>query len=438
MKVKYLFAIIIFSLIFSNCSKDQVTSPDLSTKSGGLMFKIDRQNAPSNVVYVTAKLTRAGFTTITRTMNILTDTTAELNISNLSIGSWNLKVEAFTSSNVLVYSGEASVNIQEGITTQVSLVLQPVSTGGVGNIYIYVTWGSGTTPPSEWTDYASNPILSPQNNIFETGGVSHPVVIFDQNKYKMWFEGIVNDGRTYILYAESQDGKIWTRVSNIPVLSPGNANSWDSWSVQPGAVIKEGNQYRMYYFGYTNQTAVWHIGLAVSSDGISWEKNAEPILMGTTGWERQITVSSVVKVGSAYHMYYSGIDYPNYKMGLATSSDGIHWTRYSQNPILIPTLVWEGTGVYEGTVIYDENQFKMIYMNAGGNDGAAFGYATSIDGKIWQKTQNPVFRASNTKNLWGGYDIAYPYLLKDSQQLKLYYCGIGGSSSKYRIGLAYK
>ena len=44
----------------------------------------------------------------------------------------------------------------------------------------------------------------------------------------------------------------------------------------------------MYYNGYSDEYANWHIGLATSVDGINWTKHSQPILYGTYGWEYQI------------------------------------------------------------------------------------------------------------------------------------------------------
>ena len=51
---------------------------------------------------------------------------------------------------VVLYTGETNIQIFAGFTTQVNLVLEPTG-AGVGNIYIWVTWG--IPPAGNWTDY---------------------------------------------------------------------------------------------------------------------------------------------------------------------------------------------------------------------------------------------------------------------------------------------
>lgn len=432
--LKFSFSVLFFSLIFFSCKENQVVNPSYTNNEGNILFKIDRQNAPDNVAIVTAKLTRSGFTTISQSLNIQSDTTADLTVQNVAVGTWHLKVEAFSNNNVLLYSGETDVVVQDGITTQVSLVLQPVATG-VGNIYIFVTWGVST---SEWTDYINNPILkNSTNSTFEVGGLIHPTVLLENGVYKMWYAGVQPNARTTVHLAVSTNGKVWEKVQIAPVFSPSDSG-WDSQSVQCGTVIKKENIYLMYYFGYSDQFSGWKIGLATSSDGLNWTRRAEPILEGDSIHGNQLTISAVVKWNNSYYMYYTVRNAPNPRIYLAKSNDGINWVKHSSSPILYPTFSWEGNSVYEPSVIHDDNQFKMVYMTASGYESKNFGYATSSDGINWTKRTQPTFSANKTRNGWGGFDIAYPYLLRDNTELKLYYCGIGTGSSTYRIGVAFK
>lgn len=58
------------------------------------------------------------------------------------------------------------------------------------------------------------------------------------------------------------------------------------------------------------------------------------------------------------------------------------------NPILLPTQAWEETAVYEPTVIYEDDVFKMWYSGGWANPG--IGYATSVDGSVYTKNVGPV------------------------------------------------
>ena len=287
------------------------------------MLKIDRENAPSNATTVTAYLNRQGYDTLSGTLNLLSNTSGDITFQSVPIGLWQLKVEAKNDSNVVLYDGETDVVVQENFTTQITLTL--VSTGtGVGSIYLIVNWGINI---SSWVDYLNNPILSGNNSVYEFGGVRHPKIIFDGQIYKMWFTSLSNSGVGYVSYATSLYAINCARGSNLPVLYPGNSGSWYSHAVTPGVVIKERDFFKMYYTGVQSNSGPGHSGLAASTDGINWTKYPYPVLFGTSGWEYQIAVTDIIKIENTYYMFYSG----DGRIGLATFTNGLNWTRSNIN-----------------------------------------------------------------------------------------------------------
>ena len=104
---------------------------------------------------------------------------------------------------------------------------------------------------------------------------------------------------------------------------------------------------------------------------------------------------------------------------------------------MIPDQSWEGTGVYSPSIIYEDNQYKMIYADV--NDpGSALGMAYSGDGINWTKDpNNPFFTNEGIHNNWCN-RIAYPFWRKYNNQYRIYY---NGNTSGYyiaSIGLIYK
>ncbi len=429
--MKLIIASLFTLFVFLSYSCSDKSNPINTKEYGKVLLKIDRANAPSSVSLIRATLSRQGFTSITSTLNILSDSTADLLMDNIPAGNWHLKVDAMNDSMVVLYTGETDVNILAGFVTNINLNLQPTGLG-TGSIYIYVTWG-GTNINYQWIDNPTNPVLQSSGNYFDNYGVAQPVIMYDENKYKMWYHGDGGNAKKYVLYAESSDGKNWVKHP-IPVLSPGAAGSWDSWAVQPGIVIKESGVYKMYFTGYANQNYQWYIGFATSTDGINWTKNSNPVLYSGSGWEYQITAASIIKKGNQYFLYYNGRN-SNYteKVGLAISNDGINFTKYSGNPILINDKPWEGSGVMCPSIYQENNIYKMVYMSA---QGTGFGFATSTDGINWIKDpQNPFFIKEQTTNGWGNANIAYPNFIRVNDDFRIYYSGAANSYNPYyKIG----
>ena len=202
-------------------------------------------------------------------------------------------MDAEDDSGLVLYTGETDVQIFAGFTSQVYLTLSPTGSG-TGSIYISVNWGVPIN--YSWLDYYNNPILKPfENNYFDSKGVRNAVILFDENIYKMWFTTISSDSKGFVFYATSTDGISWIRASNLPVLSPSSNYSWDDKVVSAGAVIKDNGLFRMFYSGYSDMTGIYQIGFATSSDGISWTKNPNPILTGSSHWEASMDVQMLIK-----------------------------------------------------------------------------------------------------------------------------------------------
>lgn len=127
----------------------------------------------------------------------------------------------------------------------------------------------------------------------------------------------------------------WTDVSDQPVLDYGAPGSWDKFIVNNAAVIKDGDTLKMWYTGGSFLSPK-KIGYAYSNDGFHWEKHPEPVLLtGPDGdWDGgRITNATVVKENETYKMWFQGSNegfpaFVTFPIGYATSSDGILWEKY--------------------------------------------------------------------------------------------------------------
>lgn len=76
--------------------------------------------------------------------------------------------------------------------------------------------------------------------------VARPMVLQEENKHRMWFS-CRSIGSTYrIGYAESVDGRRWTRIPSGMDPSPGK---WDSDMVEYAYVVRQSDEYVMLYNG---------------------------------------------------------------------------------------------------------------------------------------------------------------------------------------------
>ncbi len=415
MKKLILSSMFLLLLLTSGCSKDTMVSSTSNSNIGSISLNIDKQNAPSDVVAVIAYLTRENDETLTGYLNLLSDSTADISFQNVTAGTWHLKIDAINKDSVVIYSGESEIKVQENVLTQVKLTLEPTG-NGTGDVYIHVTWGSYYS----WLDYFYNPIFTTQENPSYPNIVSTSKILYDNGMYKMWYLCTYNSGKGNVWYAESKDGLKWENKYDKPIFVNAPSGSWDGYTVSPGTILKEStNNYKMYYNGWNDQYGQWQVGLAISSDGIHWERYSEPVLKADRINEFKVGATSVLKVGDIYYMYYGSSSIDNYdymRINLATSSDGKNWEKYSGNPIIGPTESWEGIGVTFPAVIFDNNRFIMIYSSV---DRTKFGIAYSNDGKSWVKNSNYTLSNHMTNTKW--IQINYPFLMKVDDEYRLYY-----------------
>jgi len=159
-------------------------------------------------------------------------------------------------------------------------------------------------------------------------------VIKDGPIYKMWYTGYDgSEGR--IGYATSTNGVLWMKHLYNPVLNVGPSGSWDDEDVRHPWVIKEDSAFKMWYIG---RDAAGHsrVGLATSIDGVLWTKiGLSPVLSeGASGQpdSRGIHRVCVIKDGFGYTMWYEarGEDGRS-KICMAYSGDGGRWSKYDGN-----------------------------------------------------------------------------------------------------------
>jgi len=237
-----------------------------------------------------------------------------------------------------------------------------------------------------WTEHSGNPILDiGAAGSWDDKRVYKPYVLFDGSTYYMWYTGY--DGtNTRIGYATSPDSITWTKYAGNPVLDLGSSGSWDDMFVEGPSVIFDGNNYHMWYTGGAGPNT-FPIGYATSPDGINWTKYAgNPVLpiAAAGSWDYpRAHAPDVIFDGEKYHMWYSGgSQIFAWRIGYATSLNGITWTKYHDNPVVDVGAAgsWDSQWVGFARVLLDtvNSQYKMWYRGNDSNIPGSFGYATAV------------------------------------------------------------
>jgi hypothetical protein len=158
-----------------------------------------------------------------------------------------------------------------------------------------------------------------------------------------------------------------------PLLLPGDSSSWDRAVVWSPYVFVERDGYRMYYWGQPSNdfNADNGIGIALSADGIIWQKalpNASDQVGGSSNlllsrsqaeWV-EITLLHVWRTLDGWQLLYylrdrrdSGLPH------LAFSRDGVEWTPL-EGDLQLPESTTPDDIIY-ASLIFAEERYWMMY-----------------------------------------------------------------------------
>jgi len=284
---------------------------------------------------------------------------------------------------------------------------------------------------SNFSRTGTTPELSPSVSGWDGLFIGSPSVVKVGGTYSMFYEGLSNSSYLYSIgLATSTNAVSWTRVSTNPVLSAGASGSWDSHGVRYPSVVYDGAQYRMWYQGSgPGGTA---IGYATSPDGKTWTENAANPVITKSGVISAYAPGSIVQNGSQFVMYYSADGY----VGQAVSADGVAWT--DNGPATFPS----NTSGYviefaRPAVVLDGSTYRMWYgrIEDNGAGGAVTGAGPYNFGIGYADspdgknwtTYGNPVLASSAAGAWDRPGVGAPAVIKDGTTFRLWYAGGRGN-----------
>lgn len=331
--------------------------------------------------------------------------------------------------------------------------------------------GDPTRPQIRFEPYAGNPVLTRsavENWGGDCGSMFAPKVIQHGGRYYMFYTGSCNRQAhpAAIGLATSEDGATWTKHEQNPILKP-DGEGFDAMCVSVGVPMVDGDTWVLYFASNAQPCAGTgrSIGRATASspEGV-WQRDASPVLTaGQSGdWDAgYIMPQAVLRTEDGYVMYYAGgteylIPLPRL-IGIATSPDGIHWTKYDDptttqapfqhsDPLLEVNA--DGTtsplGAWAVDILKTESGWEMFYSGTCPEEvkqgcPGFIAYATSTDGVRWTTYLGPervVLTPNRPDQPWASHCVCYPSVLKNDTEYRLYYSGCTDETNDCQIGLA--
>lgn len=210
--------------------------------------------------------------------------------------------------------------------------------------------------------------------------------------YVGWNVGGTIPYRNAIGLAISEDGgRTFERMFPGPVVD--RTHLEPHFAVSP-CVLREGADWRLWYASGTRWVVVdgkpeplYHIKYGHSDDGIHWRREDVSCILPLKDDEANAR-PTVVKRGGLYHMWYSyrgsrdfrdGAD--AYRIGYATSSDGVDWTRRdAQCGIDFSEDGFDDSMLAYPSVVEVDGRLLMFYNGNGfGRTGVGYAIGEEVD-----------------------------------------------------------
>lgn len=304
-----------------------------------------------------------------------------------------------------------------GVILLVTLILAACSAKTLKPIQTFAPQPLPTTPPTATPkalqfenpnfifqgDDPTVPIIthkpSPEiNNLYINPGA----VLFHDGKFHMFFNSFTGwPGVIKVGYATSTDGYRWQMVQDAPVFTTDQIPFGKGQADVSVVLVMDDDTWVIYF----HTISEGQIGRATATSPLGpWLVDADPVLVpGPKGaWDQTwLGWPSVVKDGDELRMYYGAKAGGNFAIGMATSTDGIHWMKYNDpttkgslyvesDPVFTPGADWEFNKVDRPRLVKTPDGWIMLYQ--AGTAIEQRGLAISRDGIRWEKyPANPIF-----------------------------------------------
>jgi predicted GH43/DUF377 family glycosyl hydrolase len=170
------------------------------------------------------------------------------------------------------------------------------------------------------------------------------------------------------------------------ILGPIREHAWESKDVfNPTAIVRAGSVHLLYraedHTGPGDWNGTSRIGLAVSDDGLHFERAPTPVVEPSEPYELPGGCEDprVVEIGGEYILTYTAYDGHTARLAIATSSDLVSWRKRG---LVFPELGWTKAGA-----ILSRPLGGRYLMYFGDRD---IHLATSADAIHWEPHADPV------------------------------------------------
>lgn len=207
-------------------------------------------------------------------------------------------------------------------------------------------------------------------------------------------------------------------VTPRPVFTAAEAPAWDVKIRERGWILKDGDQWRLWYTGYDGtREGRRKLGLATSIDGVNWTRHGPTGLIHGQEWVEDVCV---VPDNGTLHMFAEGeLD----RAQRLTSTDGVNWKRQGRLDVRMVNGTPLSDGPYGTPAAWKEDgEWRLMYERR----DLGVWLAKSKDLAVWTNVSDePVIRP--------GPDAYDRDLIAVNQVIRLgdwYYASLHGAANR--------
>ncbi|MBL9124372.1 MAG: glycosylase [Planctomycetaceae bacterium] len=205
----------------------------------------------------------------------------------------------------------------------------------------------------------------------------------------------------------------FTPAAENPVFTAGGAGHWDVKIRERGWILRQGDQWRLWFTGYDGtRPGQKMLGLATSRDGLHWEADSRNPIYRETWCEDMM----VVEHDGLYYLFAEGA---GDRAQLLTSSDGVVWKRRGTLDVRQTSGEPLTPGPYGTPTAWIENGTWYLFYERG-DQGVWL--ATSRDLEVWRNVQDEPVLARGPE-AFDKYAVALNQIIRYNGVYYAYYHG---------------
>lgn len=286
-----------------------------------------------------------------------------------------------------------------------------------------------------------------------------PCVLFYKDFVRVFFScrpspdanGVYTSRSAYLDLKRSNLKEI-LRISDQPIFQLGERGTFDEFGTYPVSVLRHDNKVLAYYAGWTRCESVPFnvaIGMAESyDDGYTFNKigNGGPVISYSPDEPFVMSGPKIRRFNDRFYLFYiagrkwklhEGKPEPVYKIRMATSMDGINWTKHGKD--LIESRIEEDEAQASPDVIFLNGKYHMFFCfrySTGFRShekGYRIGYASSDDLLHWTRNDE-IAGLDVSAEGWDSEMVAYPHVFELDGKIYMFY--LGDQVGRFGFGLA--